>query len=79
MTWAGLHSLWLILLPPKASPTLSEASSEQEVVCEPQEVVTEPDSQIDDDVFGIDDDDDDIYQSLFLKRYILDIWFNNEK
>ena len=52
---------------------MSEASSEQEVVCEPQEVVTEPDSQIDDDVFGIDDDDDDIYQSLFLKRYILDI------
>ena len=32
---------------------MSEASSEQEVVCEPQEVVTELDSQIDDDVSDI--------------------------
>ena len=29
----------IVLLPPQASPTLSEASSEQEAVCEPQAVV----------------------------------------
>ena len=43
----------IVLLSPQASPTLSEASSDQEVICEPQEVSTEPESQNDDDISGI--------------------------
>ena len=43
----------IVLLSFQAFPTLSEASSNQEVVCEPQEVLFEPESQIDDDISGI--------------------------
>ena len=43
----------IVLLSPQASPTLSEASNDQEVVCEPQEVLTEPKPQTNDDISGI--------------------------
>ena len=43
----------IVLLSPQASPTSSEASSEQEVIYEPQEVLTEPETQINDDVSEI--------------------------
>ena len=40
----------IVLLSPQTSLTLSEASSEQEAVCETQEVKTKLDSRIDDDI-----------------------------
>ena len=43
----------IVLLPSQPLPTVSEASHDQEVACEPQEVLTEPEPQTNDDISGI--------------------------